>query len=410
MKYIPLLFSIFLVISCNQIDGTTHSKYEYKFHVDKDGDSPKVGDLVVFHEKVYLNNEEIFSTEKHGQKEIILPSEDILTKPLPPNYEILFKMSEGDSVSVTQELKNMDNLPKGYQTDDVMKYVVKLVKFFPKEKRPQRKKKARTSSNYPYEIFTQTGNIIAQAGDRVRYREYRYLNDSLIYSTITEKPTEAFLPFRNEVPTPPPGNYEALLLLGEGDSLRLSQLLADLPELPSYFKSTDTINYNIKVLEILTPAEYVIEKKIKQAKAEFKKKAIQARKETVKKMTISNIEKYKNGDFEEKLLRTHSGLKYLIHEKGNGKKLNPKQQVSIHYYGFLMDGKEFDNSFEKGEPLQFLLGMGRVIKGWDEGLSKLNVGTKATFFIPYQLAYGEAGRPPKIPQRADLVFYVEVVE
>ncbi|MFM9951914.1 MAG: FKBP-type peptidyl-prolyl cis-trans isomerase, partial [Saprospiraceae bacterium] len=74
------------------------------------------------------------------------------------------------------------------------------------------------------------------------------------------------------------------------------------------------------------------------------------------------------------------------------------------------DGKMFDSSFGRGEPIEFPLGVGQVIPGWDEGLSLLKQGGKATLFIPYQLAYGDAGSPPVIPPKAELIFYVEVVK
>ena len=70
----------------------------------------------------------------------------------------------------------------------------------------------------------------------------------------------------------------------------------------------------------------------------------------------------------------------------------------------------FDNSYERGEPIDFQLGVGSVIPGWDEGFALLKEGTKATLFVPYSLAYGEAGSPPVIPERSDLIFYVELLK
>ena len=410
MKYFLLLLSIFTLAACNQSDGTTKSNYPYKFLIDQEGEKPQVGDLVIFHEKVYLNEEEIFSTEKYGQKEIILPEESALTRPLPPNYEILFEMSPGDSVSITQSLKDLKDLPKGYSTKDELTYVVKLVSITPKSELTTRKKKARTSSNYPYEIIQSNGNILAQAGDRVRFREYRYLNDSLIYTTPMEKPMQAFLPARAEIPTPPPGNYEALLMAGIGDSLHLDQLLENVASLPKQLNKNDTIKYRIQILDILTPGEYVGETKIAEAAAAAEMEITKAKKSGIVKMVKGQIKQYNNGELEDELTHTHSGLKYMVHKKGDGKIPSPMQDVSVHYAGFLLDGTVFDNSYDTGEALKFPLGMGRVIKGWDEGISKLTVGSKATLFVPYALAYGEAGRPGTIPRRSDLVFYVEVLD
>ena len=407
-RFLQILF-LFLISSCETIDGVTSSNYSYKFFVNEEGESPKVGDLVKFSETVYLNEKEISSTEEFRLKEIILPSKEILTRPLPPNYEMLFQMSIGDSVAVTQELKDLKNLPEGFKTEDHIIYVIKLIDITPKEKLTPAKKKNKTSSNYPYEFFKKTGNITAQPGDRIRYREYRYINGELEKETPMDKPLQAFLPARNTVPSPPPGNYEALLLGGIGDSLHLDQLLVGVKKIPKNLKETDTINYRIQIVEVFTPGEYEIEKILKKAKAKQIKKETIARKEEVEKNTLANIEKFKDGDLEDDLVYTHSGLKYILHKKGNGKKASPLENVEVHYMGFLPDGKVFDSTFDDGSSLKFPLGAEKVIKGWDEGISKLAVGSKATFFVPYQLAYGRAGWYGKIPPKADLVFYIELL-
>lgn len=107
---------------------------------------------------------------------------------------------------------------------------------------------------------------------------------------------------------------------------------------------------------------------------------------------------------------TTSGLKYIIVNKGSGAKAEAGKNVKVHYTGFLDNGTIFDSSVERGEPIEFPLGQGRVIKGWDEGIGMMNVGDKMRLIIPYELAYGEAGRPPIIPAKAQLTFDVELVE
>ncbi|MBL7891584.1 MAG: FKBP-type peptidyl-prolyl cis-trans isomerase [Bacteroidia bacterium] len=107
---------------------------------------------------------------------------------------------------------------------------------------------------------------------------------------------------------------------------------------------------------------------------------------------------------------TTSGLKYIIVNKGSGAKAEAGKNVKVHYTGFLDNGTIFDSSVERGEPIEFPLGQGRVIKGWDEGIGMMNVGDKMRLIIPYDLAYGEAGRPPIIPAKAQLTFDVELVE
>lgn len=107
---------------------------------------------------------------------------------------------------------------------------------------------------------------------------------------------------------------------------------------------------------------------------------------------------------------TSTGLKYIIIEKGKGKKTETGSNVVVHYSGYFKDGKMFDSSVKRGEPFKFELGAGQVIKGWDEGLYLMKEGDKFRFIIPYVLAYGEAGRPPQIPEKSDLIFDVELIQ
>jgi len=132
MKTLFPFIILTLMISCNSSDGVTESNYSFKIHIDQEGELPQVGDKVFFHEKVFHNYELISSTYGLGEKEIILPSKENLSKPIPPTYEILLKMSPGDSMSVTQELSDFENLPKGYEKDDDLKYIIKLLRVIPK--------------------------------------------------------------------------------------------------------------------------------------------------------------------------------------------------------------------------------------------------------------------------------------
>ncbi|WP_203296646.1 peptidylprolyl isomerase [Luteirhabdus pelagi] len=107
--------------------------------------------------------------------------------------------------------------------------------------------------------------------------------------------------------------------------------------------------------------------------------------------------------------KTDSGLRYKIIQKGDGTKAEKGKMVSVHYKGMFIDGKEFDNSFKRGNPIDFPVGMGSVIPGWDEGIQLLQVGDKARFVIPPQLAYGSRGAGGVIPPDATLIFDVELV-
>ena len=108
--------------------------------------------------------------------------------------------------------------------------------------------------------------------------------------------------------------------------------------------------------------------------------------------------------------RTESGLRYKMINKGDGKKAEAGKTVAVHYEGSLENGKVFDSSYPRKKPIEFRLGQGQVIEGWDEGIALLQVGDKARFVIPSDLAYGAAGAGGVIPPNATLIFDVELME
>ena len=108
--------------------------------------------------------------------------------------------------------------------------------------------------------------------------------------------------------------------------------------------------------------------------------------------------------------KTNSGLRYKILKKGDGNKAAKGNTVSVHYEGSLTNGQVFDSSYQRNQPIDFQLGIGQVIPGWDEGISLLKVGDKARFVIPSELGYGSAGAGGVIPPNATLVFDVELME
>ena len=108
--------------------------------------------------------------------------------------------------------------------------------------------------------------------------------------------------------------------------------------------------------------------------------------------------------------KTESGLRYQIIQKGNGKKAEKGNNISVHYKGQLVDGTVFDSSYQRKQPIDFQVGIGQVIKGWDEGLQLLKVGDKARLVIPSHLAYGSQGAGGVIPPNATLIFDVELMD
>ena len=127
--------------------------------------------------------------------------------------------------------------------------------------------------------------------------------------------------------------------------------------------------------------------------------------EEQKKMAEEALEKLAAG-----FQKTESGLRYQIIQKGTGKQAEKGKKVSVHYQGALENGQVFDSSYKRKQPIDFQLGVGQVIEGWDEGIALLQVGDKARFVIPSYLGYGSSGAGGVIPPDATLVFDVELMD
>lgn len=113
---------------------------------------------------------------------------------------------------------------------------------------------------------------------------------------------------------------------------------------------------------------------------------------------------------ESKTVTTASGLKYIDVVVGKGASPVAGKQVKVHYTGTLENGKKFDSSLDRKEPFSFLIGLGQVIKGWDEGVMTMKVGGKRKLIIPSALGYGARGAGGDIPPNATLLFDVELLD
>ena len=116
------------------------------------------------------------------------------------------------------------------------------------------------------------------------------------------------------------------------------------------------------------------------------------------------------GELAQGFEKTESGLRYKLVSEGSGKKAEKGKTVSVHYKGMLADGTVFDSSYKRKQPIDFPLGKGHVIEGWDEGIQLLKEGDKARFVIPAHLGYGDRGAGGVIPPNATLVFDVELMK
>ena len=117
----------------------------------------------------------------------------------------------------------------------------------------------------------------------------------------------------------------------------------------------------------------------------------------------------KDKDMANETVTTASGLKYIDEKVGTGASPTAGKKVTVHYTGTLVDGKKFDSSVDRGQPFQFVIGVGQVIKGWDEGVLTMKVGGKRKLIIPAELGYGARGAGGVIPPNAELHFDVELL-
>ncbi len=168
--------------------------------------------------------------------------------------------------------------------------------------------------------------------------------------------------------------------------------------MPEELQKNEEVRFEIVLLDIISPAE-----------AMQKKQDLEARFAIVETSVKSAVKAYTDGSLAASLTTTPSGLKVLVLKKGNGAPVQPGGVVETMYYGCLTNGTPFDNSFQKGQPISFMIGAGQMLAGYEEGVQLLQRGGRAYFFIPAALAYGEQGYPPQIPPNSELIFYVEVL-
>lgn len=201
-----------------------------------------------------------------------------------------------------------------------------------------------------------------------------------------------------------------LQLMREGEIAKITMPLEQFGVKPPGLEKDSVIYYEIELLTIVSEAAFLAEEEEKKAKAAAGREKIMAREAEMLTFHADILAGYRAGTLAG-IQTTESGLKYLIHEMGKGEKPGKGDPISVNYIGSLAKGNQppFDQSYQRGEPLNFSVGTGRVIDGWDEGLLLLPKGSKATFFIPAHLGYGDRGSAGgNIPPGAELVFFVEI--
>jgi FKBP-type peptidyl-prolyl cis-trans isomerase FkpA len=272
-------------------------------------------------------------------------------------------------------------------------------------------------------IENRPGTVHPQEGDEMQLRMQSVCNNRLMYNTA-------------QVNKGKPGSFgvakpafkgdlaEAIMLMTPGDSIVClvdaeSMFKFSKNKMPDYIKPGDDIQYFIRLVSIKTKEQVQKEQQAaftKQMKEqEAKEKAAAAKQLAIDDKALKAYFTAKNIN----PLKTASGLYYSIQQEGPGQMASPGDTVVMNYRGTLLDGTVFDSNLDSAflhvQPLSFVLGTGRVIKGWDEGIAHLKAGSKAFFYIPSPLAYGKQSRPGSaanakgIPANSVLIFDVELV-
>lgn len=251
---------------------------------------------------------------------------------------------------------------------------------------------------YYKEIVKGTGKAL-EMNDVIKVKLAYYINDSLLFTT-DNLPEPAYDLIRESIFQ---GDlYEGFKMMHVGDSMSF-MINADsvfrkqfrAPVLPEFVTPEAYLRWEVKVEDAMTEEAYQ-QKKMDEAAA------LQQQANDVFKAYLSA-----NGITTEP---QESGLVYVCTKPGKGPKPGYKQQVKVHYTGKLLDGTVFDSSVERGEPIEFELGVGQVIPGWDEGIALMSKGEKGVLYIPSNLAYGARQAGELIKPYSNLMFEVELVD
>jgi len=256
-----------------------------------------------------------------------------------------------------------------------------------------------TATGLKYKFHRQNAELSKPAlGDILTVSMMYYINDSLLFDGKTiGRPMQFPLvesAFNGDF-------YEGMAMMAMGDSasficpadsvfFRIFRVKA----LPEFVKPSSLMRFEIGMENFLSPEAYEAERL-----AEMQEEVDESNARLAQYISENNI----------KAEPQASGLYYVETLKGTGKKPHDGQRVKVHYKGTLLDGTKFDASYDRNQPFEFVLGMGQVIKGWDEGIALMQEGGKATLILPFNLAYGERATGT-IPPFSPLVFEVELIE
>ena len=432
--------SLFLLLSIIVLHSCTNSKYPgytltdrgvyYKVH-EKSADTlfPQTSDYVTLTMNYGLSDTMLFESKNLDTKLVFPMIEPMFEGDL---YEALKLMSPGDSMSfviVADSFflitSNMPELPDYVVAGEPMYYDVKLLNVQTNQQHQLslieeqnakhkkeisdllkyvRKNKIETAplENGLYFIEQKTGKgIKADTGDICKISlSVSELNGKQLFTNFN---TTNYLniEFGKEFDTP--GFMQGLGMMREGGKAKL--IVPSRIGVGAYgMQGVDgftTLSYEIELIEVTPYAELV-----KQREAEEKQQNANRQKITAEEKARL-ITYLKQNNISQSPLA--SGMYYIETQKGSGKQATHGNTVKVHYKLFNIDGKLLNTSYDRGTPLEFVLGTGAVIEGWELGIKQMNEGGSATLIIPSNMAYGKNGKGDVIPPNSTLIFEVKLV-
>ena len=270
----------------------------------------------------------------------------------------------------------------------------------------------KTKGGMPYKLFTEGKGAKPVEGDILKLQFIRKINDSVLVSTY-QQGAPAYIPYSSQ--TQPYDISEVMSQVHKGDSIYAVQLvdsfMARNPQsVPPNFKKGDKVITMVKILDIFKSPEAA-----RKDEAETKERAFSTdpaiKAQMSKDAGLLNEYMSKNGIQAQK---TKNGVLVQVSAQGTGPKVEAGKFVSLKYKGYTLDGNVFDTnmdtSFKHTEPLDFVIGSGGMMKGFEEGVMILKKGDKAKLLIPSSLGYGAQGNGGAIQPNSNLVFDIEVLD
>ncbi|MCK5338875.1 MAG: FKBP-type peptidyl-prolyl cis-trans isomerase [Bacteroidales bacterium] len=433
MKYLKNLtvfaLAVLFIASCDDSYKVAESGLEYKFYVQNEGDNPEVGDFITLDMFYGTDDTVLFDSKK-------IP--DGLTFPLDSPYfegdlfEGIMMMTRGDSASFRMSADSFylivagaPELPPFIAPGSIMTFEVKLRDFVNSEQKAIEEAEAlearRLEAEVEYAAYIEANNITVEPLESglifIEEKKGSGANpkaEDMVSVNLTVKLIDGTKIFSTEDRGEPfeyqygqsfdtKGLEEGVGMLRKGGKATLivpQQIAYGAESKGQMIPSYSTIIYEVELVSMRSKEAFDKERQAQQAQQQ----AIEDQRKNAEKTERDNYLQA-NGIT---VAPTASGLYYIETEKGTGEQATVGKTVNVHYTGRLLDGTVFDSSVEKGQPFSFQLGVGRVIKGWDEAIAMMNVGGTATFIIPSEIGYGSRDSG-SIPSYSTLVFDVELI-